>query len=172
MTKEEQRAYNAAYYQRNKDRLLVAFREWKERNREVHRASAAKWQAENPEKSHALKMAYKKRHPERVQEANKRKTVNALASHAARQRVRNKSVARPDSAVLEVYRLAAGVGILLCHWCGCETSKGNRHVDHIMPLSAGGGHLASNLAIACKPCNLKKGRMLPQHFGRGEHHRR
>lgn len=172
MTKDEQRAYNAAYYQKNKDRLLVAFREWKAKNRDAHRAGSAKWQAENPDKSNLLKAAYKKRYPAKTQDANKRKSPKSLAAHAARQRVRNKVAAKPDAAVLEIYGLSASPYKISCHWCGCETAQGGRHVDHVVPLCAGGEHTSKNLVIACKTCNLKKGRMLPEHFGRGEYHRR
>jgi 5-methylcytosine-specific restriction endonuclease McrA len=172
MTKDEQRAYNAAYYQKNKARLLIAFKDWKEQNREAHRAGSAKWQSDNKTRSHEMKMAYKARHPDRVTLANKRTTLAALASHAARQRVRNKTASRPDVQVMAVYVLAASDTPIKCHWCAAETEKKLRHVDHVIPLCEGGEHKAWNLVIACIPCNLKKGRLLPEIFRQGEHHRR
>ncbi len=35
------------------------------------------------------------------------------------------------------------------------------HVDHVYPLSAGGTHDRSNLAVVCSECNQKKGNKLP-----------
>ena len=61
MTAEETRAYNAAYYAKNKTALLVKFREWKAANREAHRASSSQWQRDNPKRANALKAASKKR---------------------------------------------------------------------------------------------------------------
>jgi len=51
-----------------------------------------------------------------------------------------------------------------CHICGCKTPKSKRgtiemdapEVDHIIPLAAGGSHTYSNVACACKRCNIKK----------------
>lgn len=52
-----------------------------------------------------------------------------------------------------------------CYLCGVDTPKTLRgtiednapEVDHIVPLSKGGGHVESNLRCSCRKCNLKKG---------------
>lgn len=52
-----------------------------------------------------------------------------------------------------------------CMLCGRSTPERLRgtfrpnapEVDHIVPLSAGGGHVWSNLQCACRECNIKKG---------------
>lgn len=52
-----------------------------------------------------------------------------------------------------------------CQLCGQATPKRLRgsqqpnapEVDHIIPLSAGGGHVWSNVQCACRDCNGKKG---------------
>lgn len=52
-----------------------------------------------------------------------------------------------------------------CHLCGVKTPRslrgtmGNRapEVDHIVPLAAGGGHSYTNVACACRRCNIDKG---------------
>ena len=45
----------------------------------------------------------------------------------------------------------------LCVYCG-----GDEHlaIDHIHPVSKGGGNEASNLQVACRSCNSKKGNKL------------
>lgn len=46
----------------------------------------------------------------------------------------------------------------VCMKCGKKVSRKNFHVDHIIPLSAGGDEWAlSNLEVACPECNLQKG---------------
>ena len=48
-----------------------------------------------------------------------------------------------------------------CSKCGIEL-RGDRHIDHIVPVSAGGTSHASNLQTLCPPCNLSKGASLPK----------
>lgn len=51
-----------------------------------------------------------------------------------------------------------------CYICGVSTPKKLRgsfednapEVDHIIPLSKGGSHVMSNLACACRKCNIEK----------------
>lgn len=164
MTAEETRAYNAAYHAKHREARLVAFKEWKAANRDTHRRSSAEWQRANPERSAEIRNAYKARHPEKIKQAAKRLSHEALGAHAARQRVRHKATAKPDAAVVAIYTAAAGAELLACHWCSTETGPGARHVDHVIPLAKGGVHCASNLVIACIPCNLKKGALSPNEF--------
>lgn len=42
-----------------------------------------------------------------------------------------------------------------CTYCG--SMDGPFHYDHIFPVARGGANDPSNIAIACRPCNLSKG---------------
>lgn len=44
-----------------------------------------------------------------------------------------------------------------CHWCQHSFRPRNCHQDHVVPIAKGGEHILSNLVIACKWCNAKKG---------------
>lgn len=44
----------------------------------------------------------------------------------------------------------------LCAYCGRFVEESMRTIDHKMPLSRGGLHSASNLAMACFSCNSSK----------------
>jgi len=44
-----------------------------------------------------------------------------------------------------------------CHICRKRVRRGDIQIDHIIPLSRGGGHALDNLAVACSRCNLSKG---------------
>jgi 5-methylcytosine-specific restriction endonuclease McrA len=66
--------------------------------------------------------------------------------------------------ILKVYRRAVHEPVLLCYWCKALTKPGERHVDHMVPLSAGGTHTAGNLCITCVDCNLSKGDASPEEF--------
>jgi len=58
-----------------------------------------------------------------------------------------------------------------CRLCGCKTPKHLRgknqpispELDHIVPISAGGGHTWDNVQCACRTCNIRKsGKVLGQ----------
>jgi 5-methylcytosine-specific restriction endonuclease McrA len=51
----------------------------------------------------------------------------------------------------------------VCHWCGIDCAD-NYHVDHYIALAKGGKHEASNLVIACQPCNSRKSAKDPERF--------
>jgi 5-methylcytosine-specific restriction endonuclease McrA len=45
--------------------------------------------------------------------------------------------------------------------CGRKLSYTEIVLDHKIPLCRGGSHSEDNLAVACTPCNLRKGSKLP-----------
>jgi len=67
--------------------------------------------------------------------------------------------------ITEIYRRAKEDPSVRCYLCGKRISLGHRHVDHITPLSKGGKHRPSNLAVACDVCNLKKHAKTPEEIG-------
>jgi 5-methylcytosine-specific restriction endonuclease McrA len=44
----------------------------------------------------------------------------------------------------------------VCTYCSCPLDENNRTLDHVVPLSRGGAHDASNLVAACRSCNSAK----------------
>jgi len=76
-----------------------------------------------------------------------------------------KATAGNPRAIARVYDRAANGKRVRCYLCGKLIPKGQRHVDHIMPLAKDGPHTGSNLAIACATCNLRKGSKLPAEVG-------
>jgi len=51
-----------------------------------------------------------------------------------------------------------------CAYCGAENIP-NLEVEHIIPKTRGGSNRVSNLTIACKKCNSKKGNRTAEDFG-------
>ena len=43
-----------------------------------------------------------------------------------------------------------------CQYCGISGSEAELEIDHIVPISKGGSNHISNLATACRKCNLEK----------------
>lgn len=56
----------------------------------------------------------------------------------------------------------------LCRICrGAGLSVAARHVDHVVPLRAGGANKLSNLQSVCAGCHSRKTVMADRGFGRG-----
>lgn len=47
-----------------------------------------------------------------------------------------------------------------CRYCGRSSDEVALHVDHVLPVSAGGLNSEANLVAACRDCNLGKGARL------------
>jgi 5-methylcytosine-specific restriction endonuclease McrA len=111
-----------------------------ERNRELSRRLSLRWAAENPGK--------------------------VLAKRAKRRAVKMKATVGDPKAVAAVYERAKSDEAIPCAYCGKETERGKRHVDHAIALAHEdrGPHSAENLVIACAPCNLRKGVKTPDEF--------
>lgn len=48
-----------------------------------------------------------------------------------------------------------------CCYCGAQAIL---TLDHVIPMSRGGGHIRSNIVFACYRCNQKKDSMLVDEF--------
>lgn len=73
---------------------------------------------------------------------------------------RNEHAARPNRESLT--KRLGKVGLMIrerdghaCQYCGAtEASSGAKlHLDHLLPRSAGGADVATNLVVACRSCN-------------------
>jgi len=67
--------------------------------------------------------------------------------------------------IVNIYKRAKEAPKIWCYLCGRLIPLGHRHVDHIMPLSKGGQHRPSNLAVACDSCNERKSNKMPEEMG-------
>ena len=150
-TKEEIRAYNAAYYQTNREKLIAAsaaykaanpdsFKNYRLKNKDRINERLAEWRAANPEKMASSASAWAKANPEarRINEHNRRNKCKS-------------------SGVLS--RGLTGRLLLLqkgrCACCGMPLGK-NFHLDHIMPLALGGSNTDDNIQLLRQRCNNKK----------------
>ena len=112
------------------------------------------WKLAHPDAVRAQGVAYRARHPEQIR-----------AKNSAYKAAKRATVVGDRVAIVAVYRQARENKRVACYLCGKLIPLGERHVDHIVPLSKGGVHAAGNMAIACATCNLKKGSKLPQEVG-------
>jgi 5-methylcytosine-specific restriction endonuclease McrA len=176
--KAANKAYQAAWYLANRDRLLEKQRQYKANNRDAVLASKRAQRAANPEAAKAAQRAayaknadyYKQR--ARVYYAANRERASATAKAWAtlnRDRValaksRYKHRRRELEAANGIYvvtkrdarRLVALAGHA-CTYCRLPFGSGRPLTwDHIIPVTRGGAFSVGNLAPACGPCNSSK----------------
>jgi 5-methylcytosine-specific restriction endonuclease McrA len=97
------------------------------------------------EKARAATKKYRKENAE-VYKANHR-----LHQYKRRTKMEASSDGTLTQAFLEtLYRT------LFCSYCFKYTVESDRTLDHVVPLSKGGLHSASNAVMACRSCNCSK----------------
>jgi 5-methylcytosine-specific restriction protein A len=111
------------------------------------------WREQNSDHRAAYKKAYRK--------ANRDKSLMYCARRRA---LKSATPARND--LTGIYKLCVSSCRLRCYWCKGWAKKGERQVDHIVPLSKGGQHALENLCIACRVCNQQKSDRLPEEYSR------
>jgi 5-methylcytosine-specific restriction endonuclease McrA len=47
-----------------------------------------------------------------------------------------------------------------CYLCGLSCWPHEIHIDHVVPVSRGGDDHPSNLRVACRTCNMRKGKKM------------
>lgn len=133
---EKIKAIDKAYYEKNKDR-------WKEY--EIKRRQSPDFRRKISETQKRWYLRNKEQ--KNVWTRNRRAKIKGLMGTHTKQ------------DVLNLLRLQKS----LCIYCRIDIGK-SFHVDHIMPVSAGGHNDVSNLQLLCKTCNLKKNNKHPQQF--------
>jgi 5-methylcytosine-specific restriction endonuclease McrA len=148
---EARRAWDAAYYQRNRERILTqkaAYyvehreerQEYKARNREQIRAARLKYNSAHREENARYTAEYRRAHPEAHREA--------VRNHRNRKRANGGT-----------FSLAAWEHLkaLFGHCCAyCKEWAETLTQDHVVPLSKAGWHFSGNIVPACPSCNSSK----------------
>lgn len=133
-------AYNAAvkraYYLANREEIIAAVRG---RN--------------DPEAKRAYDRAHNARPDVKAKRAAQRRAWRQRNRDKVRAHDRERSLVRRDARPDADGR--AYIAILLRDPC-CYCGRGHEHVDHIVPLVAGGDSCWGNLTSACERCNQAK----------------
>lgn len=154
--------HTKAYYKAHRERILMRRKEYREANLDACRASDrryyAGWDEARREEFRTYMKEWRRRNPEKGRAKLALRRARILTG------LQNLS-SEEQAAINRIYYMAAKVRTVRCYLCSELIPLGHRHVDHIMPLSKGGMHRPSNLAIACASCNSRKGGKLPAEIG-------
>jgi len=141
--------YKKKYYSENKERILKWFKANYGKNRDAAIARVKEWTERNPEKRAEWRRANQARYN----------------GYQATRRAKERAASIGDKAEIAAkYTYLKTANRLRCTYCKKVVAKRDRHVDHIIPLSRGGTHEASNLCCSCSRCNLSKHTKTPEEF--------
>jgi 5-methylcytosine-specific restriction endonuclease McrA len=180
--REKARIRAAEWYAKNKARASAAARLYREKNDEAikrqkreaylrdrekpeYKAKLAAITAARKDQKREYDKAYRVRRGDSLVQINAAwKAKNPERRKAISQNYKHRRRAHEEggisSADLHAWKKAAKK---VCYWCGKKCAR-NFTVDHYEPLARGGKHEASNLVIACRPCNIKKNAKDPEQF--------
>ena len=154
--------YNKAWYERNRERKAKTHKAWSERNRERKAATTKAWYERNRERKAATTKAWRERNRERVAAWSKAwcEQNPELHSEKCRRRRAKKKNARVTLTSKEKEKLL----VLERTRRELQRETGRAyHIDHILPLAHGGLHHPINLRILEGTENLsKQDKLLPQ----------
>ncbi len=150
------------YYIRHRDERVAYVRQWRvehptyvsdyhKANRAKNTASHREWCHNHPEAIREHLARYQLSHPEQIGLQRARRLARLVPQRLGEVRL--------------FYKWARQEKVITCYLCGKPTRKGERHVDHVMPLARGGLHAPENLTVLCAPCNLRKSVKLPNQVG-------
>lgn len=138
-----------AWYWNNKPQALARRSAYRAAHPEQYREYGAKFRSLFPERKKASSTKWQENNP-----------IKRAASEQ-RRRARKRQVGGQFTECDVVRLLIAQSG--RCEWCNaCLDEK--FHIDHIVPISRGGGNDAANICLSCPSCNIKKGAKLPSEF--------
>lgn len=169
---EERRAKHRAYYQANKERILARQRAQRAANREAVAARSAEYYRSHFEElSEAARKRYAKNREHHLEVLKAYRERPEWAEEQARRRREWKERNREKVVEYERYRSLRKRGLDaevidrdvvwerdagVCRICGDEADPADWHIEHIVPLAAGGVHRYSNVAISHPACNWAK----------------
>jgi 5-methylcytosine-specific restriction endonuclease McrA len=140
-TKARKAAYMRGWRKRNPDKIKETNLKSRAKFRDKMIAYFRKYRESHLEEDKARARAWQKR--------NKDYTRNS----SSRYRARRKN-GRIENCINKIRMLQLE---RFCRWCCRRFSDDLKmHIDHIIPLSRGGGHVPDNLCAACPRCNFSK----------------
>lgn len=148
--------YRADYYQRNRERILSYMVRYGAEHAEEARERARKWREVNPERFKASLRRYAQANKEQLKEKRREyreKNRDLIRALNNRRKALKKNAPINDLTGAQWREIKALYGYR-CAYCGEKPKK--LTMDHVIPLSKGGPHTASNIVPACGSCNSSK----------------
>ena len=138
---EKIKQYKATDYAKHKEQILQRSKAWRLAHPEYEKSRPPRKkpleQAKKAEKRYYLA------HPERVQAKTARQSARRRGAIVQGEKFSLIQIATRDS--------------WKCHICTKKVTRKNWSMDHLIPISLGGIHALSNVSLAHRVCNAKRG---------------
>jgi len=143
-------------------------RQWRAEHPERVKASSRAWRTQHPERARAFNRAWRENNPEKVRDS-RNPSYHALYYRANKDKWRippeerriREAIRRARKQGLPSTLTAAQTESLLA--IGQATYPGEKlHLDHIVPISSGGGTTRANIHAIPASLNMSKGNKLPE----------
>lgn len=179
-TAEKSRRYRAANpnaaheeYLRHKSAYVSRSKAWQAKNPDKARASKKKaadkilakdpeyhrrrgriWALQNSERKKELNRAWKNKNRDRI---NARRRERAATGTRIEEKARRVARLKQNESADCTARIRLLKLMPFCQYCfGLFSRKLRRTIEHVIPVSRGGGHVPHNLVAACGACNSSK----------------
>lgn len=129
--------YFKSIYESNSEKIKDRSKKRYAKNKDSIKESAKLWQENNKEKVKSYKTSNKLKRKDKIKNGDSSKVIYSWLESVSK----------------------------TCAYCG-RCCVNNYHIDHIMPLSRGGLHVVSNLAISCPTCNMQKSSKTPEEYAK------
>lgn len=153
--REAQAKRYSEWRKKNQERLKNYHAEWVSRNKERNAAHQKKYFLKNADKVRHSNAQWRARVGKKYFQDWEKKNPGIRTEYSNRRRARVQGATYDDSAKA-FYRFVRSQQFVECSYCSEIVSGKSAHIDHLIALSRGGMHVASNLRISCKKCNLSK----------------
>lgn len=154
---EAARAYKRAFYAKHRERIREHANESYPLRAAKEREASRIYRLANPEKTKSAGRKWREANRAKVK-ASRRAWYEAnqplVKASRRRRRARIEGAAVNDLTAAQ-WRAIQELADHCCAYCG-KRRKGRLTQDHIIPLTKGGNHTASNIVPACGPCNSTK----------------
>jgi 5-methylcytosine-specific restriction endonuclease McrA len=158
--------YKRAWYTANKERILAKLKAWYDADPGKYRLATRTWRAANPDKIRTInrnaKKKWKAANPEQVRIADRKRYASHLEKsrengliYANRRRIRK--AGNGGSHTIAGWIALCRASSWQCTYCSKVLDKRTATRDHVVPVVRGGSDDISNIVIACKSCNSRKG---------------
>lgn len=129
------------YYKNNKEKCLLADKQYREVNKKKLSAYNKKRYVDNKDEFLQRQREYRKTEKGKASKKNDNFRRRLITKHG-------------DVTTVQILDLDKNAKV--CYWCNTLLKDKKVHIDHYVPLAKGGEHTLSNLVVSCSKCNLSK----------------
>jgi 5-methylcytosine-specific restriction endonuclease McrA len=157
------KAYEVTHYQQNKGKRNEANRRWIMENPEARKRHLKTYRTNNADKCKEAGKRWYTNNLQRARALARAKSVKWYMTNLESARALRRASVKRRRAIKRgagISKLTHGeweaIKALYKHRCAYCKKKAPLTQDHVVPLSKGGQHTASNVVPACVPCNCSK----------------